>query len=151
MVPILISSNTCNVVSVRGEGPPLPLLRTIRHTFWESLMSGGRVWMWDYISNRSLDTSWMKKALEQKRAILAMDRSYSRTRGPNVCGARWVLACCKSRKILCGFFYKFSSSTNAYRGELLGLVLLHTFSSRSANTITLERQKGKSFAIASQP
>ncbi len=124
--PISLSSVTNNVVSVKGEGPPLPTLRTTRHTFWELLMSGGGVWMWDYVSNRSTDTSWMMTALEQGTAILATDGSYSRKRGLKVCGAGWVFVCRKSCKILCGSFYKFSSSASAYRGELLGLVAFHT-------------------------
>ncbi len=82
--------------------------------------------MWDYVSNRLTDTSWMMTALEQGTANLATDGSYSRKRGPKVCGAGWVFACRKSRKILCGSFYKFSSSASAYCGKLLGLVALHT-------------------------
>jgi hypothetical protein len=143
VVPISISSITNDVVSVKGEGPSLPLLRTIRHTFWESLMSRGGVWMWDYIANRLSNPSWMKRALEQGMAILATDGSYSGMCGPHVCGAGWVIACRKSRKILSGSFYKFSSSANAYRGEMLGLVALHTLVLQVCRYYHLLSAKGK--------
>jgi hypothetical protein len=77
VVPISISSITDDVVSVKGEGPPLHPLQAIRPTFWESLMNGGREWMWDYVSDRSTKLLWLRTALEQGMAILATDGSYS--------------------------------------------------------------------------
>jgi hypothetical protein len=106
-------------------------------------MSSGGVWMWDYIFDRLSNPSWMKKALEQGKVILATDGSYSRMRGPNVCGAGWVIACHKSRKILSGSFYKFSSSANAYQGEMLGLVALHTLVLQVCRYYHLLSAKGK--------
>jgi hypothetical protein len=41
VIPISISYVTYEVVSVKGEGLPLPPLRSIRPTFWEYLLCGG--------------------------------------------------------------------------------------------------------------
>ncbi len=59
-------------------------------------------------------------------AILATDGSYSRTKGPHVNGAGWVIACRKTHRLLKGSFYENSRDAIPYRVELLGLVALHT-------------------------
>jgi hypothetical protein len=45
VVPISISNITDDVVSVKGEGPPLKPLRATRPNFWDSLLRGGGEWM----------------------------------------------------------------------------------------------------------
>ena len=82
--------------------------------------------MWDYISDRTTKPVWLKEALEQGSVILVMDGSYSQTRGPHISGAHWIIACCKSQKILKGSFYKLSTDAGSYTGVLLGLVDFHT-------------------------
>jgi hypothetical protein len=62
--------------------------------------------MWDYVSDKELDPLWLKEALEQGAAILAINGSYSSTRGPHVSGAAWVIACWKTQKMLKGLFYE---------------------------------------------
>jgi hypothetical protein len=126
VAPISISNITDDVVSVKGEGPPLKPLWAIIPTFWDSLLSRGGEWMWDYVSDRTTKPIWLKTALEEWTAILATNGSYSWTCQPDICSAGWEIACRKSRKILNGSFYKISSKASAYRGELLGLVALHT-------------------------
>jgi hypothetical protein len=42
VIPISISYVTNKAVSVKGEGLPLPPLWSIRPTFWEYLLCGGR-------------------------------------------------------------------------------------------------------------
>ncbi len=69
VVPISISNITDDVVSVKGEGPPLKPLWATRPTFWDSLLSGGIEWMWDYISDRTTKPLWLKTALEEGMAI----------------------------------------------------------------------------------
>ncbi len=99
--------------------------------------------MWDYASDRTTKLLWLKTALEEGRTILAIDRSYSWTCGPDVCGAGWEIACQKSRKILNGSFYEFFSDASAYRGELLGLVALHTLILRVCQYYHLTLVQGK--------
>ncbi len=102
VIPISISNKTDDVVSMKGEGPPLKPLQAIRPMFWDSLFSRGGEWMWDYVSDRTTKPLWLKTALEEGTAILATNGSYSWTCGPDVCGAGWEIACQKSRKILMG-------------------------------------------------
>jgi hypothetical protein len=71
VAPISISNITDDVVSVKGEGPPLKPLWAIIPTFWDSLLSGGGEWMWDYVSDRTTKPIWLKTALEEWTAILA--------------------------------------------------------------------------------
>ncbi len=109
VLPITINKVTDDVVSVKGVVSSLSTLNVRLNTFWEMLMRRGGTWMWDYVSNRSNNTGWLMTALQQGSAVLATDGSYSRIRGPTVCGAGWVFACCRSRRILCGSFYEFST------------------------------------------
>jgi hypothetical protein len=144
VLPISITSISEDVVSMKGEGSSLlPPLRATKPTFWESLMKGGGEWMWGYVSDRSSKLLWLKTVLEQGTAMLATDRSYSWLRGPNVSGAGWEITCQKSRKILNGSFYKFSSDTSAYRGELVGLMALHTLILRVCQYYHLTLAQGK--------
>jgi hypothetical protein len=111
--------------------------------FWDSLISGGGEWMWDNISDRTTKPLWLKTALEEGTSIFATNGSYSQTRGPDICGAGWEIACQKSHKILNGSFYEFSSDVSAYRGELLGLVALHTLILRVCQYYHLTLAQGK--------
>jgi hypothetical protein len=143
VVPISISNITDDVVSVKGESPPLKPLWSIRPTFWDSLLSRGREWMWDYVSDRTTKPLWLKTALEEGMAILVTNGSCSWTRGLDVCGAGWEIARQKSRKFLNGSFYEFSSNASAYRGELLGLVALHTLTLHVCQYYHLMSAQGK--------
>ncbi len=129
---------------MKGEGPSLPPpLQATRLTFWESLIKGGGKWMWDYVSDRSSELHWLKTALEQGTDVLTMDGSYSWSRGPNVSGAGWIIACHKCRKMLSGSFYEVSSNASPYQGELLGLIALHTLILQVCQYYQLTSVKGK--------
>jgi hypothetical protein len=126
VVPITVSKVEEDVVVVKGDGPCLPGLKSTLLSFWDTLHAGGGHWMWDYVSDKESDPLWLKEALKQGMAILATDGSYSQTRGTHVSGAGWVIACQKMQRMLKGSFYKNSGDASPYRGELLGLVALHT-------------------------
>ncbi len=106
-------------------------------------MKGGSKWMWDYVSDRSSKLHRLMTALEQGTAVLVMDGSYSWSRGPNVNGTSWVIACCKCQKMLSECFYEVSSNISPYRGELLGLVALHTLILQVCQYYQLTSAKGK--------
>ncbi len=95
--------------------------------------------MGDYISDKESDPLWLKEALKQGSAILATNGSYSRTKGPHVSEAGWVIACRKTHRLLKGSFYENSRDASPYRGELLGLVALHTIILQICNTTTCNR------------
>ena len=75
VIPITVSKVEEDVVVVKGDGPCLPRLQPIRLSFWEAMQAGGGHWMWDYVSDKESDPLWLKEALEQGLAILAIDGS----------------------------------------------------------------------------
>jgi hypothetical protein len=99
--------------------------------------------MWDYVSDKESDPLWLKEALEQSLAILATDGSYSRTKGPHVSGAGWFIAYRKTHRLLKGSFYENSRDASLYRGELLGLVALHTIILQICKYYNLQSVRGK--------
>jgi ribonuclease HI len=143
VVPITVSKVEEDVVVVKGDGPCLPRLQPIRLLFWEAMQAGGGHWMWDYVSDKESDPLWLKEALKQGSAILATDGSYSRTKGPHVSGAGWVIACRKTHRLLKGSFYENSRDASPYRGELLGLVALHTIILQICKYYNLQLVRGK--------
>jgi hypothetical protein len=70
VAPVSITNITDDVVSMKGEGLPLKPIRAIRPKFWDSLLSRGREWMWDNISDRTTKLLWLKAELEEGTAIL---------------------------------------------------------------------------------
>jgi hypothetical protein len=126
VVPISVNKVESDVIKLRGGGATLPHLQQKTQTFWEGLYQGGGIWMWDYMSDVTSEPSWLPLAIERGTVVLATDGSYDRKRGPNVSGAGWVIACQRLGNILKGSFFKFSSNASSYRGELLGLVAIHT-------------------------
>jgi hypothetical protein len=126
VVPISVNKVESDLIRIRGGGATLPRLQQKAQTFWEGLYQGGGTWMWDYVLDVTSEPSWLPLALERGTVVLATDGSYNRKRGPNVSGAGWVIACRRSGNILKGSFFEFSSNASSYRGELLGLVAIHT-------------------------
>ncbi len=128
IIPIKVVPISVNKVElkIRGGGETLPHLQQKAQTFWEGHYQGGGTWMWDYMLDVTSEPSWLPLALERGTAVLTTDGSYDRKRGPNVSGAGWVIACQRSGNILKGSFFEFSSNASSYRGELLGLVAIHT-------------------------
>ncbi len=143
IVPITVSKVEEDVVVVKGDGPCLPRLRPIRLSFWGTMREGGGHWMWDYVSDKESDLLWVKEALDRGSAILATDGSYSRTKGPHVSGAGWVIACRKTHKLLKGSFHENSRDASPYRRELLGLVALHTIILQISKYYNMQSVRGK--------
>jgi hypothetical protein len=100
----------------------------VDRSFWEFLKSWGGEWMWEHIEDPYEDTAWMAEALTNGTAVLVTDGSYDRKLAPRVSGAGWTFCCRRTQRIVRGSFYEVSPSASAYRGELLGLVALHTLS-----------------------
>jgi hypothetical protein len=82
--------------------------------------------MWDNIVEGHTKVEWIKTALETNTFIGVTNRSYNRERANTVSGSGWLICCTRSKRILHGSFYEISSKAGLYRGELLGLVALHT-------------------------
>jgi hypothetical protein len=82
--------------------------------------------MWDYILNKDTEPIWIVNALLNRTAILSTDGLYHRNKASQASRAGWIIACRHTGRMLQGSFYKLSIDASAYRGELLGLVALHT-------------------------
>ena len=98
--------------------------------------------MWEEMSGADHDLSWPVAAFEEGTAVLVADGSYDRRRAPMVSGAGWVITCRTARKFLRGSFFKTSALASAYRGELLGLVALHTLAFAVAKYHSIEQVGG---------
>ncbi len=82
--------------------------------------------MWDYIQEGEIDVTWISTTFTTGTFIRVTDRSYNRVRAGAVSCSGWIICCTQTRQLLRGSFYKTSHNAGSYRGELLGLVALHT-------------------------
>jgi hypothetical protein len=128
VTPITVRKILPGVIAMQGAGPKqLTPLQAPWLSFWNYGLSCEEDWMWDYVSDRESDPSWVKDALTTGTAIFSTDGSFRPKADALVSGAGWVIACTKTRRTLEGSFYEWASSASSYRGELLGLVAIHTF------------------------
>ena len=82
--------------------------------------------MWDHIVEGEADTEWIRDALSKGTFLAVADGSYDRGLAPTVSGLGWIIVCTACHRTLRGSFYKLSQCAGSYRGELLGLVAIHT-------------------------
>ena len=59
--------------------------------------------------------------------LAVTNSSYDRATAPTVGGLGWIIVCTACQCTLRGSFIEVSPSAGSYRGELLGLVAIHTF------------------------
>ena len=89
--------------------------------------------MWDNIVEGYIEVEWIKAALETNTFIGATNGSYNREWASTVSGSGWLICCTRSKRLLRGSFYEILPKAGSYRGELLGLVALHTMISSIAS------------------
>ena len=70
-------------------------------------------------------TNWLAEAIQEESLVIVCDGSYIRSLYPNLCSAAIIFECTRGRGRLVVSFAEKSSSANAYRGELLGLMAVH--------------------------
>jgi hypothetical protein len=114
VVPVSISLVMHDVIALRGQGSVFPKQQHTHTNFWDTLMQQGGSWMWTHVSNKGRDTKWLAKGLETGTAVILSNGLYSRKKGPHVCGAGWVIACCKARHVVKGSFYNFLRDASSY-------------------------------------
>jgi len=114
-------SHECfSIISLAAPPPE----ETAPSDFMEVLHSWGSVWLWDNLKiSGGLD--WVYDAIRDESLISVCDGSFLRQLYPNLCSAALVLECTKGRGRLVVSFVEKSSTANAYRGELLGLMAVH--------------------------
>lgn len=99
--------------------------------------------MWDNVIEGYTEVEWIRTALESNTFLGVTDGSYNRERAGTVSGSGWVICCTRSKRILRGSFYETSPTASSYRGELLGLVAIHTFIIGISTFYKLDRPSGK--------
>jgi hypothetical protein len=95
--------------------------------------------MWQYLKDGECNVTWIQDTLIYGTMVGVTDGSYNRLKAGTVSRAGWVLACTALHQILWGSFYEISPKAGSYRGELLGLVAIHTFILAIENSIPLRR------------
>ncbi len=88
--------------------------------------------MWEHIVEGDIDVDWIRDAMEKGSFLAVTDSSYDRTAAPTVSGSGWIIVCTACQRTLRGSFIEISRSAGSYRGELLGLVAIHTFATAIA-------------------
>jgi hypothetical protein len=99
--------------------------------------------MWDNIQEGEINVTWISTVLTHSSSIGVTDGLYDREPARTVSGSGWVICCIKSRQLLRGSFFKILPKAGSYRGELLGLVALHTLIVVVAQFFELDAVTGK--------
>jgi hypothetical protein len=94
----------------------------------------GNTWLWKHITVHG-GVEWLEHAISEGLLVAVTDGSYIHELFPNLCSAAFVLECSKGRGRVCGLFLEALLLSNAYRGELLGLMAIHLIL-LSINTIS---------------
>ena len=81
-------------------------------------------WLWKDLKWQG-DERWIRDSIKSKDCILVADGSYMPHLRKGLCSTAFFFECKRGSGRLVGSFAEFSSSANAYRGELLGLMAAH--------------------------
>ena len=142
-VPVSVTVETTRYIIRHEVGGELATSPTQPDNFWAFLRSWGGEWMWNSIEDENQDLTWLVDALRNNTALLVTDGSYDRKKAPHTSGAGWIICCTRAHNMLRGSFYETSPSASAYRGELLGLVALHTLALALTKFYNLGKGMGK--------
>ncbi len=99
--------------------------------------------MWEHIVEGNIDVEWIRNALVNGRFLAVTDGSYDRENANTVSGSGWIIVCTACRQTLRGSFIEISPSAGSYRGEMLGLVTIHTFAIAIAQFFLVEKVTGE--------
>ncbi len=92
--------------------------------FLDVLRGWGQTWIWDNLKVTG-GTDWVAQAIADNSLVAVTDGSYIKEHYPEPCSTAFVLECTQGRGQLVGAFAEASAVANAYRGELLGLMVVH--------------------------
>ena len=69
---------------------------------------------------------WLKEAICDGTLVAVTDGSYILEIFPELCSAAFILKCSSGQGRIIGSFAESSTGSNAYRGELLGPMAIHS-------------------------
>ena len=84
----------------------------------------GCTWLWEDLQWRG-EADWLQSAIQNGRCVMVADGSYMPRVRTDLCSTAFFFECTAGTGKLVGSFAEFLASTNAYRGELLGLMAAH--------------------------
>ena len=115
------------VLAVKSIISYLPYPPTTAHPtfFWEAIRAWGNDWMWG--SNLLImgDLDWVAALIADYSCIAVTDGSYMKEMYPHPNLAAFVLECSKGQGKLMHSFVGHVPDAGSYRGELLGLMVIH--------------------------
>jgi hypothetical protein len=103
---------------------PCTIQDTTPSMFVEVLHSWGNTWLWEHMSVYG-GVIWLEQSISDGTLVAVMDWSYIRELYPTLCSAAFIIECTKGYGRVVGSFLEALLVTNAYRGELLGLMTIH--------------------------
>ena len=112
-----------NQLSVTSHTPAPPTPHTSNH-FHEVLASWSHNHWWNGLKYSGSGT-WIYQSIQQGSLVCVSDGSYIREMHPLVCSAAVIMECKDSHQRLSFSTTDVSSSSNAFRGELIGLLAIH--------------------------
>jgi hypothetical protein len=99
--------------------------------------------MWEDVQGGKLDVVWIGAVLCEGSFIGVTDGLYDREWAKTVSGLGWTICCIRTRNLLRGLFFEILPKAGSYRGELLGLVALHTMIAVVAQFYKIDTAIGK--------
>jgi len=118
-----VEEGTLGTKTVCSVAPP-PIRLIPPTDFLDVLHWWGQTWIWDDLMVTG-GTDWIAQAIADNSLVAVTDGSYIKEHYPELCSVAFVLECTKGRGRLAGAFAEASVATNAYPGELLGLMAVH--------------------------
>ncbi len=125
-VPCTVRTLDDGSVCLLDHGPPLVTGPSQPDSFFEFLKRWRGEWMWANIVNEGHDLRWVVEALQNGTAIWVTDGSFIKEIAPNISGAGWIVYDTATELKMYGSFAEESPFAGSYRGELLGLLAIHT-------------------------
>jgi len=142
-VPCTVKALDSNSIRFHSFGPSLATSPAKPDDFLSFLTEWGGEWMWRNVQNEGRNLKWVVEAMQNGTAIWVTDGSYNREIAPKVSGAGWLVYCTRRQRKLFGSFFEFSANAGSYRGELLGLLAIHTLIAAIEAYYSLGETKGK--------
>jgi hypothetical protein len=113
---------------------PLPVRPVPLATFLDVLQGWGHTWLWNEMKVVGC-TDWLSQAIGGGTLVAVKDGSYIREHYPDLCSAAFILKCKHCGGHVVGAFLETLIETNAFQGELLGLMAVHLLLS-AVNTVS---------------